>query len=143
MRSKLLDANTNTYVLIFETGDKVPELLTEFAKERSIRAARFSAIGAFSAATLGYFDFSIKDYRKIPVNEQVEVLSLQGDIALYGDEPKVHAHVVLGRADGSAVGGHLLEAAVRPTLEVILEVSPGYLQRRVNEETGLPLIVID
>jgi len=71
----------------------------------------------------------------------VEVLSLVGTIAPREDgEPQVHAHVVLGRSDGTTRGGHLLEAHVRPTLEVVLVESPEHLQRRTDEETGLPLI---
>lgn len=65
-----------------------------------------------------------------------------GDVALYGNESKVHAHVVLGKENGIAMGGHLLKAIVHPTLELIIEETPGYLQRRMDEETGLPLIKI-
>jgi predicted DNA-binding protein with PD1-like motif len=143
MNYKLLDRASSTYALVFQSGDEVMSVLKEFANERSLKAGRFSAIGAFSRCTLGYFDFSIKDYKKIQMEEQVEVLSLTGDIALYGDESRLHAHVVLGRSDGSAMGGHLIEAIVHPTLEVILEESPGYLQRRIDPETGLALIVIE
>ena len=133
---------SNTYALIFDEGDEVMALLQTFAREHSLKAASFKAIGAFSSCELGYFDLEKKDYKHISINEQVEVLSLIGDVALYGDEPKVHAHVVLGRSDGIAVGGHLLKASVRPTLELILEEQPGYLQRRMDEKTGLPLIDI-
>ena len=90
--------------------------------------------------TLGYFDWESKQYKKIPVSEQVEVLSLIGDVALKDGEPKVHAHVVLGRSDGSTRGGHLLDAHVRPTLEVILVESPVHLRKQVDEESGLALI---
>jgi predicted DNA-binding protein with PD1-like motif len=76
------------------------------------------------------------------VQEQVEVLSLVGDIALKDGEPTVHAHVVVGKADGSAHGGHLIEAHVLPTLELILIESPNFLQRKYDEETGLALIDI-
>jgi predicted DNA-binding protein with PD1-like motif len=72
----------------------------------------------------------------------VEVLSLIGDVALEGTHPKVHAHVVLGLSDSSARGGHLLEAHVRPTLEVILTESPGYLARVHDAKSGLALIKI-
>ncbi len=144
MRYKTLDvAGKTTYALIFDSGDSVMEVLKTFAGEHSLSASRFTAIGAFSEVVLGYFDFSIKDYKKIPVNEQVEVLSLLGDVALYGDKPAVHAHVVVGRSDGSAMGGHLLSATVHPTLEVILEEAPTYLQKRMDKESGLPLIAID
>jgi predicted DNA-binding protein with PD1-like motif len=144
MKYKLLNViDSATYALIFESGDEVMETLKTFASEHKLKASRFTAIGAFSKAELGFFDFDIKDYKKIPVNEQVEVLSLTGDVTLYGDESKLHVHVVLGRSDGAAIGGHLLSAVVHPTLEIILEESPGYLQRRIDKETGLPLIVID
>ena len=143
MKYKLLNGIDNaTYALVFESGDEVMEKLKTFANEHSLKAARFTAIGAFSSVELGFFDFSKKDYTRIPVAEQVEVLSLMGDVALYGDDSKLHAHVVVGREDGRVMGGHLLEAVVHPTLELILEESPGYLQRRIDPETGLPLIDI-
>lgn len=143
MNYKLLNGIDNaTYALVFDRGDEVMEKLKTFANEHKLKAARFTAIGAFSQVELGFFDFSTKDYKRIPVNEQVEVLSLIGDVALYGDDSKVHAHVVVGRSDGTTMGGHLLEAVVHPTLELILEESPGYLQRRMDAETGLPLIDI-
>jgi uncharacterized protein len=99
-----------------------------------------SAIGAFENAELGYFDFSKKDYKKIPVIEQVEVLSINGDIAIHENKPVVHAHVVLGKSDGSTVGGHLIKGRVRPTLEVILNESPSFRQKKMDKESGLALI---
>jgi uncharacterized protein len=144
MHYKLLNGIGNaSYALIFESGDEVLKNLKTFANEHSLSASHFTAIGAFSSVELGFFDFAIKDYKKIPVHEQVEVLSLVGDIALYGSDSMVHAHVVVGRSDGTTMGGHLLEAVVHPTLEILLEEAPGYLQRRMDKETGLPLIVID
>lgn len=141
MKSKVLnDGPERTIALIFEKGDEVVSTLQRFAKEHSLTASRFSAIGALESATLGYFNWERKDYDRISVADQVEVLSLNGDIALDGSEPKVHAHAVLGRRDGSCVGGHVLEARVRPTLEVILVESPGYLRKTCDRETGLALI---
>lgn len=143
MKHKLLDGSeVAMYALVFDSGDDVMAILKTFAAERKLKAARFTAIGAFSSVDLGWFDFSKKDYKHIPVNEQVEVLSLLGDVALYGDESAVHAHVVVGKSDGMAMSGHLLKATVHPTLELILEEAPGYLQKRMDKETGLPLIEI-
>lgn len=113
MKSRKLDSGT---VLVFETGDEVVSTLTKFAKDHKVTAAHFTAIGAFSDVGIGYFDIEKKDYLKNSVHEQVEVVSLIGDIALDRGEPKVHAHVVVGKRDGAAMGGHLLEAHVRPTL---------------------------
>lgn len=143
MKSKLIhEAEQKTFALVFEKGDEVVQELTRFAKEHDLAASHFTAIGAFKNAVLGFFNRDKKDYQKIPISEQVEVLSLLGDIALTRGEPKLHAHVVLGKADGMACGGHLLEAHVWPTLEVVLTESPKHLRRKLDEETGLALIDI-
>jgi predicted DNA-binding protein with PD1-like motif len=144
MRAKVLDdAGERTWALVFDVGDEVVSTLTQFASLHQLTAARFTAIGAFSEVTLGYFDAGKKAYEKIPVREQVEVLSLIGDGALDRGQPKIHAHVVVGKRDGSAHGGHLLEARVRPTLEVMLVESPVRLARVFDPDSGLALIAID
>jgi hypothetical protein len=114
--------------------------MQQFAKENRLSASSFTAIGAFQDVVLGYFDWQKKDYKKIPIREQVEVLSLMGDVALDKDQPKVHAHVVVGKSDGTAHGGHILEAHVRPTLEVILTETPKHLEKKHDPESGLALI---
>jgi predicted DNA-binding protein with PD1-like motif len=144
MREKLLhDRGEKTYALVFDPGDEVVSGLTGFAGRHRLAASHLTAIGAFSEAILGYFDRARRDYRRIPVAEQVEVLSLIGDVALKEGKPALHAHVVLGKADGTAVGGHLLEARVWPTLEVILVESPAHLRRRHDSASGLALIDLD
>lgn len=151
MKSKLLDsavhdagaASQKTFALIFNDGDQVIASLKAFAQEQPLAASHFTAIGAFKSATLGYFDWERKDYIKIPVDQQVEVLSMVGDITINEGKPNIHTHVVLGTRDGSACGGHLIEAEVRPTLELILTESPSHLQRHFDKEAGLPLIRID
>ena len=108
------------------------------------RAAQLTGIGACSDAVLGFFDWETKDYRKIPITEQVEVVSLLGDIALGADASRrLHLHVVVSRDDGIAMGGHLMEAHVRPTLEVVLTESPRHLHKRKDAESGLALIVAE
>ena len=138
---KLVQAEgPRTYVAVLDKGDETVTSLTRFAAEQEIGAASITAIGAFSRGTIGYFDRVTKDYDRIRIDEQVEVLSLVGDIAIADDGPKLHAHVVLGRRDGSARGGHLLEGFVWPTLEVVITQAPVHLRRRTDPETGLPLI---
>jgi predicted DNA-binding protein with PD1-like motif len=84
MRAKLLsdEVGLKTYAIVFDKGEEAVAGLTSFAREHEIGAAQLTAIGAFSDVALGYFDRERKDYRRIPVVEQVEVLSLLGDIAL-------------------------------------------------------------
>lgn len=143
MKSKLLnDDEQKTFAVILDSGDEVMGSLLLFAKQQQLSASRFTAIGAVSKATLGFFDFIIRDYKKIEVDEQAEVLSLDGDISMYKGEQKLHAHIVLGKADGTAHGGHLMEATVHPTLEIIITESPIYLEREIDKESGLALIKI-
>lgn len=144
MRAKLLNADPPvTYVVALDTGDEAMTELGRFVREQEIEAASITAIGAFCRAVLGYFDWQQKEYKKIAVEDQVEALSLIGDVAVAEDGPSLHIHAVLGRADGSVVGGHLIEATVRPTLEVILTQSPSYLRKAKDPATGLALIAID
>jgi hypothetical protein len=93
--------------------------------------------------TLGYFELEKRDYKRIPIDEQVEVVSLVGNIARGDDGPKLHAHVVVGKRDGAAFGGHLIDARVRPTLEVVLVETPAHLRRRSDPATGLALIDLE
>jgi predicted DNA-binding protein with PD1-like motif len=146
VRAKELDSQggQRTFAVIFDTGDEVTRGLLEFARQHAVAGAYFTAIGAFRDVTLGYWRWETKEYERIPIREQVEVLSLTGNVALSPDgTPKVHAHVVIGKADGSAHGGHLLDGHVRPTLEVMLVEPPRHLRRTHDAATGLALIDAD
>jgi len=144
MRWKLLDAGPPaTYAVVLAKGDEVMRELGRIVREQKIEAASITAIGAFERAILGYFDWETKEYKRNPVEEQVEVLSLLGDVAVSDGEPTLHLHAVLGKPDGSAIGGHLLEGHVRPTLEITLIEPPAHLRKRKDPETGLALIDLE
>jgi hypothetical protein len=142
MKSKQVGSGAQRrFVIVLDTGDEAFAALSRFAREQQLKDAQFTAIGAFSRAVLGYFQWDRKEYKRIPVEEQVEVVSLMGDVALDPKgEPAVHAHVVLGKSDGAALGGHLLEGHVRPTLEIVLTEAPAALRKRKDPESGLALI---
>jgi predicted DNA-binding protein with PD1-like motif len=143
MKSKLLERpdGQRTFALVFDPGEEVTAGLLTFAREQRLRGSHLTAIGALQDVVLGYWDWNTKEYRRIPLREQVEVVSLVGNIAMGPDgTPKVHAHIVISKSDGTAHGGHLLEAHVRPTLEAIVVESPEHLQRRIDPETGLALL---
>ena len=135
MRRKQIEDEPKTSALVFETGDEIASLLQPFAAGQGLAGSSFKAIGALSYAQLGWFNWKTKKYDPACVrDEQVEPLSLIGDIALSNGEPQVHTHVVVGRSDGTAHGGHLLEARVRPTCELILTENPIHLQQKYDPE---------
>jgi predicted DNA-binding protein with PD1-like motif len=141
MKAHLLtDAHQRMFAVVFDAGDEVVEGLGAFAREHDVTGAGLTAIGAFESVTIGYFDVQSRDYQRIAIAEQVEVLSLVGNVAVAADGPRIHAHVVVGKSDGTAHGGHLLNGRVRPTLEVIVTEMPVHLRRRTDPLTGLALI---
>ena len=144
MKAKLLNETPRTFALVFDKGDEVTASILQFAKQNQLKASYFTALGSFSDATLGFFERKHKDYKRIEIEEQVEVMSLFGNIARdESGQHKLHAHVVIGKSDGTAHGGHLLGAHVWPTLELFLTETSETLQRKVDDETNLPLIEIE
>jgi uncharacterized protein len=142
MKTKLLhdEKGLRTFAIVFDKGDEVRQGLLEFANTNRFADAHLTGIGAFSEVTLGFFDPRQKAYKKIAISEQVEVLSFTGNIVQGDGKPKLHAHVVVGKSDGTAHGGHFLEGRVWPTLEMVISEMPVHLRRTQDEESGLALI---
>ncbi|HEX5369524.1 MAG TPA: PPC domain-containing DNA-binding protein [Dehalococcoidia bacterium] len=142
MKTKLLDerGTTKTYAVVFDKNEEFVEGMTRFASEQGLDSSYFTAIGGFKDAVLEFFSPQSMDYVPIPLSQQAEVLTMTGNVAMNGDERKVHAHCILGFIDGSTRGGHVKEAHVWPTLEVVVEESPSHLRRKDDSETGLALL---
>ena len=144
MQYKQVAEDPRRFAVIFETGDELFEGLGEFVKRERIESASFTAIGALASVKLAWFDWEAKEYRtSVELDEQVELVSVVGDVAENKGEPSVHAHVVIARSTGDALGGHLKRAVVRPTCEVVLTGTEEQLRKRVDPESGLPLIRMD
>jgi len=146
MKVKHLDKQQGAglWVAILDPGEEVKSTLLRFAADEQLLGASFVALGAFERAVISYFEWEKKFYKPIPIDHQVEVITLVGDIVRNEkDEPDLHAHCVLGLPDGSTRGGHLLEAIVRPTLEVTITPTPAHLARRKRPNLGVALIDIE
>src|SRR5271155_2684931 len=142
MQVRLLNPGepTKQYAVIFYQEDEAFSGLLEFAEQYHVTSAHFTAIGALDEAVLGWFDPQRKMYKKIPISGQHEVIAMSGDIALYQGNPVVHTHMVVGGPDGTTRAGHVLDAYVSPTLEVMVTVEPVAMQKRFDPETDLTLI---
>ena len=124
------------FLLIGDKGDDFPSVLLDFAHRNGVRAASFNAIGAFQRATIAYWNAKTKQYEEIAVDEQVEVVSMTGNV--FAD--RLHAHVVLGKRDGATIGGHFVRGSIYPTLEIFLIEREMIAQRKKDEQTGLWLL---
>jgi predicted DNA-binding protein with PD1-like motif len=131
---------SKTYVLVFAPGDEVMSGLGEFADKYQVKSAHFTAIGDVQKGKFGWYDRTKKMFKVIPINDPSEITSLIGDIALYNGKPAVHAHINVAAKDGTVRGGHLLEAFISPTLEVMMTVEPEPLYKKFNSDMNLALI---
>lgn len=144
MRTKVVSREPNgsaTHMLVLEHGEEVMGALLDHAVEHGITAARFTGLGAVSSSVIAFFHRDRREYEDIPIDEQLEVLSLIGNVSMFDGAPRIHAHVVLGGPDGSTRGGHLMSALVWPSLEITLDVHLEPMYRELDEESGLPLLV--
>jgi len=140
LQSRLISENRDgekTYAVVFAKGDEVLTGLTEFAARENLTSGYFTAIGALERARFGWFDRTRKAYRDIPIKEQVELVSLIGNVSLINGTPQIHAHCAVGFRDGQMRGGHLLEAIAWPTLELFFTACPTTLIKKHDEETDL------
>ena len=111
-----------TFVVTLHPGEEVIKELGDFTLAHDIETAAFNAIGGFQGFTLGFFNLETRGFDEIPFHEdQVEVLSLSGEITRVDGKPNVHGHTVLGRRDGTTRGGHLLHGVIQPILIVNVE----------------------
>jgi uncharacterized protein len=142
MKVRLLSDNNGVknYAIVLAKGDEVMSGLTDFARQNNVTSASFTAIGAFRQATVAWFDDSRKEFKLIPINEQVELVSMIGDVALVKGQPAVHTHASVASPDGTVRGGHVINAYVFPTLELFLTVYPTPLHKETDPPTGLKLI---
>jgi len=127
------------YCIKLERGDEIIRSLTEMCNKEGIKFGFISGIGAVGDVTLGIYDISTKKYSDKRIKKPLEVLSLSGNVTQVEDEGFVHAHVVLSDEEMRAFGGHLKEATVSVTAEIILRKVDGEIKRKKDIETGLNL----
>jgi predicted DNA-binding protein with PD1-like motif len=130
----------STYVIRLDRGEKVVETLTRFCEKRKVRSAFFQGIGTCRRAELGFFlmDKGRYKFRKVPGDQ--EITSLTGNVSLLDGKPFIHAHIVLGGSDFISHSGHLKEAEVLATCEIVLTPLSRSLTRTHSRSTGLTLL---
>lgn len=129
------------YLIRLERGESIVESLTKFCQEQAINFGTISAIGGVDQATLGWYELTTKSYHWKDFSGNLEVVSLTGNIALLDQAPFLHIHTVIADENYQSFGGHLKEAKVAVTLEVIIEKLEGKVERKMEDEIGLSLLL--
>lgn len=127
-------------ILRFDKGDDVPVVLVEFCKENKITAGFFSGLGASGEITISYYDLEKQEYLDLQKKEDLEIVSLTGNIAVMGEKTLIHAHGVFSDRNFTTVAGHVKQLIVSATCELHLTILPGVIQREYDEATGLNLM---
>jgi predicted DNA-binding protein with PD1-like motif len=130
------------FVVRLETGEEIHASLKELARLERIDVAGIEGIGAVYDAVLGYFDRVAREYLRRTVPEEMEILSLAGNLAIKESRPFAHLHIVLGGQNCEAVAGHLFEGKTGATCEMIVRPLKGFVQRKLDPVTGLYLLDI-
>lgn len=138
---KLIHTQDNFYTLNFQKGDEVMSGLADFLKENNIKAGHISGLGAASHLEIAYYNLETKEYERKQFTEDVEILSLNGNIGVKeGGELVVHMHGTFGRNDFSVFGGHIFEMVISGAGEIQIAAFFGEINRAYDEESGLTLM---
>lgn len=115
--------------------------LKRFCDENNIAQGTVTVIGAVRRATIGYYDQEAREYKHIPFDQPMEIVSCSGNISLLEGEPFVHAHIVLADSEGKpAAAGHLMEDTIIFAGEAFVQELIGEpLVRKFDEQTSLSL----
>lgn len=137
---KIVIEDGRRYVLRFDKGEELFAGLSEFILSKNITAAAFNAIGTASEIELGYFNAFLKDYRKKPFVENIEIVSLIGNCGTMAGKPAIHAHGSFSRTDFNVFAGHVFKLVTLATCEVFLIKLEGKMERSNNAEFNLNLL---
>ncbi len=136
---KYAKLENNKYLLRLEKGEKLQSTIASFCKEKHIQNSTISAIGSLENPTLAHYFVNTKKYTEKTLNGIYELTSLTGTSGLFEGKPLVHIHVSLSDEEMKGFGGHLVEAFVSATVEVILESSETHYTKSFDETIGLKL----
>lgn len=132
--------NNKQHVVRVVRGEELVEKVCEYCTQNNIKAGWVQAIGACDEVTVSSYNFQTRQYDKKTFTEDLELISLIGNISVVDGKPSLHAHVSLSQTDMSVIGGHLHKMMISGTGELYITMFEGEFTRHLDEETGLNLL---
>ena len=126
----------NQYVIRLDRGEEIVESLKKIADKENIKLAYLTGIGAVGKVTAGVFDTKEKVFKGHTWEGDLEVVSIGGNINTMNGETYVHFHISVADEQGNVFGGHLQEAVISGTGELVLTEIDGREDRKFDEEMG-------
>ena len=130
----------DTYIVRMDPGEEILTQLKVFAEQEGVKLASVTALGAVKDFTVGVFDTGAKVYKSNRFQGVYEIVSLVGTINTMNDAFYCHLHMCAADQEGHALGGHLNEAVISATCELVVTCLPGRTDRVFSDEVGLNLI---
>ena len=130
----------NKYIVRLNVGEDIVESVKKFAQEENIRFGTVTGIGAVNKAKIGLFNTETKEYQSTILEEDMEIISLAGNITEMNGEPYIHLHIALANSEHNVKAGHLNMAVISATGEIIIEAIDGYVDREFDDDIGLNLL---
>lgn len=127
------------YILKIDKGEEIVSTLKRFCEENKIKLGTIQGIGATNQATVGLFHTVTKEYHTQKLVGDHEITGLMGNISTKDGAVYLHIHINLADAAYHTFGGHLSEAFVSATCELMIDVIDGEVERAFNDEVGLNL----
>jgi len=131
--------NNNKIFISLKTGDEIVESITSIFKEEKIYSGMINGIGAINQVQLGFYNLESKKYKKKYFNDDYELTSLMGNIALKDGNPFVHIHINMSDENFDVIGGHLFSAVTAASAEVIVLLDNQHIKRELDQKVGLYL----
>lgn len=136
----LIASHQNQYVFNLARGEELFATLLSWCQDNALSGGTLTGLGAADQVELAYYHLPTKTYERHTIHEEVEILSLQGNLGTLAGKPILHIHGVFGKRDLSTFGGHLFQLRVSGACEIHWSTLPAPLRREHDEETGLNLL---
>lgn len=131
-----------TFFIRFEPGEEILTGLKSFCDNENVKLATVQAIGAINKVIIGFYDLSKKEYFPRTITGDHEITSLNGTITEMNDSAYIHLHITIADEENKVIGGHLNEAIVSATCEMVVTEISGKVNRYYNKDIGINLLDI-
>lgn len=129
----------DTFVVRLDRGEEIVEQVKALAEKEQIKLASVQALGAVNDFTVGVYNTETKVYASNRFQGAFEIVSLTGTIDTMDGQGYLHLHMSAGDSQGRVFGGHLNEAHISATCELVIRCIGGEIDRAYDERTGLNL----
>lgn len=132
----------DTIYLRIDRGEEVVEMIKKVCDMEHMEAGSFQGIGACDKVVLSTWIQEKEDFINHTITGMLEMVSLLGNVSTdKNGGPFIHSHAVFSylkdNEEIAIVAGHLKEAYVSYTGEIVLTSAEGKISRMLDSKEGI------